>query len=208
MQISEIFYSIQGESTYSGLPCVFIRTSGCNLKCSYCDTQYALENGKEMSLDDILKKVQSYPHTSLVEITGGEPMLQPDIYDLSTLLHTHGFQILLETNGSKDLQHVPDYVCKIIDVKTPGSLYPDSFHLPNLSYFHPDKDNLKFVLSDLDDYQWMREFMKRNKLSGASILVSTVFDKIPPHIIAEKILVNGLDVRFQLQLHKYMDSIP
>jgi len=208
MNITEIFYSIQGESTYTGIPCVFIRTNGCNLRCSYCDTQYSFENGTEMSLQNIVEQVLSYPHTSLVEITGGEPMFQPDIYDLFNLLHKQDFQILLETNGTKDLQHVPDYVCKIIDVKTPSSGYHTVFHQPNLTYFHPEKDNIKFVLSDLDDYLWMKDFMTKNNLSGPSILVSAVIDAIDPHILIAKILEDALDVRFQLQIHKYIWNVP
>jgi len=208
MKISEIFYSIQGESTYSGLPCVFIRTAGCNLRCSYCDTKYAQESGKDMSIDTILDQVQSFHHTSLVEITGGEPMLQPDIYDLFASLHLLNFQILLETNGSIDLKHVPDYICKIIDIKSPDSAYHHSFHTPNLYFFSPPKDNLKFVLSSVKDYLWMRDFLAENNLSGQSILISTVSDQIAPHIITEKILEDGLDVRFQLQIHKYIQHLP
>jgi len=204
MIISEIFYSIQGESTYSGLPCVFVRTAGCNLKCAYCDTKYAMERGKTMTIEAILESISHFHHTHLVEITGGEPLLQADIHELFDCLHTQGFHILLETNGSVSLQYIPDYVCKIIDVKTPSSGYAYSFVLDNLRYFNPDKDNLKFVLSSLEDYKWMKTFLKQQGLCGQHILVSTVADQINPQIIAEQILTDGLNVRFQLQIHKYI----
>jgi len=204
MKISEIFYSIQGESTYSGLPCVFVRTSGCNLNCAYCDTKYAQKHGKEMSIQTILNCINRFHHTNLVEITGGEPLLQPAIYQLLTSLNQDKFNILLETNGSMNLQNIPDYVCKIIDVKAPSSGYEDSFLLDNLTYFNHEKDNLKFVLSSQEDYQWMKAFLRLHGLYGQYILVSTVAEQINPQKIAEQILADGLNVRFQLQIHKYI----
>jgi len=204
MIISEIFYSIQGESTYSGLPCVFVRTSGCNLKCTYCDTKHALQHGKSMTIGAILESISRFKHTSLVEITGGEPLLQEDIHELFDCLHAQGFQILLETNGTVSLQYIPEYVCKIVDVKTPASGYAGYFVLENLFYINKDKDNLKFVLSSLDDYVWMKTFLKQHCLYGWHILVSPVSEMINPQVIAEQILTDGLNVRFQLQIHKYI----
>ena len=204
MNITEIFYSIQGESTYAGLPCVFIRTSGCNLSCSYCDTDYANSESTEYSIEKIIKTINTFAHTHLVEITGGEPMLQPDIYDLFKELKKNDFDILLETNGSINLKSVPEYVCKIIDIKTPSSTHKDSFHPDNLKYFNPNKDNIKFVIGNTEDYDWMRDFLNKNQLFGYNILASTVFSKIEPKIIVKKILEDGLNIRFQLQLHKYI----
>jgi len=204
MKIAEIFYSIQGESTYSGLPCLFIRTSGCNLNCFYCDTKYARTPKYQLTNDEILKKINNLSHTKLIEITGGEPLLQEDIYLLFQLLHEHKFQILLETNGSRDLKKVPEFVAKIIDVKTPSSGHSDSFKFSNLNYLHPEKDNLKFVLSNLNDYQWMKNFLQINHISGPYILVSPVFSTINPQTLVENILKDGINVRFQLQLHKYI----
>ncbi|MCL2062981.1 MAG: radical SAM protein [Candidatus Cloacimonetes bacterium] len=209
MQISEIFFSIQGESVYSGLPTVFIRTSGCNLNCNYCDTGYSLNSNskifvKNVSMKSIIEKINKFPHTNLVQITGGEPLLQEDIYDLMFLLHDNNFKILLETNGSIDISHVPDFVCKIVDIKTPSSGHPESFLLTNLKYINPVKDNLKFVLSDMKDYKWFKDFIIKYQLFGNHVLVSTAFSQITPEKITKKILKDGLDVRFQLQIHKYI----
>ena len=207
MNISEIFYSIQGESTYSGLPCVFVRTSGCNLKCNYCDTKYANVVNCILTPREILSEINKFKHTSLVEITGGEPLFQQDIYELFDVLHSNYFQILLETNGSICLKDVPDYVAKIVDIKTPGSGFSDSFLTENLRFINPQKDNLKVVLSSPEDYEWIKAFLSKHNLSGQHILFSTVHDKIDPKIIIENILKDGLDVRFQLQLHKYIRDV-
>jgi 7-carboxy-7-deazaguanine synthase len=204
MNISEIFYSIQGESTYSGLPCVFVRTAGCNLNCAYCDTKYASETRFKLTSEEILRKIRTFKHTNLVEITGGEPLLQKDINALFKLLNDNNFKILLETNGSIDLKTVPEYVCKIVDIKTPSSGHRKSFILSNLNYIDTEKDNLKFVISNLYDYAWMKDFLKKHQLSGQHILVSTVSNEISPQTIAKKILHDGLNVRFQLQIHKYI----
>ncbi|MCK9330051.1 MAG: radical SAM protein [Candidatus Cloacimonetes bacterium] len=204
MDLSEIFFSIQGESTYSGLPCIFIRTSGCNLKCSYCDTTYANNVGKRLKISEIINEVNTFKGCKLVEVTGGEPLLQSEIYELFEELHTNDYDILLETNGSINLEKVPNYVCKIVDVKTPSSNCGDSFLKSNLDFINPTKDNIKFVIGDLNDYVWSKDFLKNNKLSGQHILFSVVFSKIEPKVIVQKVLEDKLDVRFQLQLHKYI----
>ena len=204
MKISEIFYSIQGESSYSGLPCVFVRTSGCNLKCSYCDTQYADQVNFTLTPQEVLSAVNSFNHLTLVEITGGEPLLQEDIYELIEIFHHHNFDILLETNGSLPLNNIPSYVAKIVDIKAPGSGFPNSFLLENLERIDPQKDNLKIVLSSLEDYNWMKVFLAKYSLFGHHILISTVFNKIDPKMIVENILKDRLNIRFQIQLHKYI----
>ena len=208
LKISEIFYSIQGESTYSGLPTVFVRTYGCNLRCHYCDTKFSYTDETascDMSPQNILDKINSYPHINILQITGGEPLLQEDIYDLFSLLNKNNFTILLETNGSISVKNVPDYVCKVVDIKTPSSGFPDSFVISNLNHINPIKDNLKFVLSDINDYNWMKDFIKKHNIYGQHVLISTAFSLINPKIIINKILEDGLNVRFQLQLHKYTD---
>jgi len=207
MLVSEIFFSIQGESIYSGLPCVFIRAHGCNLRCHYCDTGYSKQEilkSEDIDSKKILNKINKFPHTHLAEISGGEPLLQSDIYELINLLDEHKFKILLETNGTIDLSQIPNYVCKIVDVKTPSSGYSDSFLITNLNHINPFQDNLKFVLSDFEDYEWMKIFLNKFHLYGHHILVSTAYEKIEPIKIAEKILTDGLNVRFQIQLHKYI----
>ena len=206
MDLSEIFFSIQGESTYNGLPCIFIRTSGCNLKCDYCDTLYAEKISKILNPDEILKRIKAISNCKLAEITGGEPLIQEEIYELFELLNINKYKVLLETNGSILLDKVPDYVCKIVDVKTPSSGYEHSFIINNLQYINAEKDNLKFVIGDLTDYEWVRNFLVLNNLKGQHILISTVFSKVEPSVIVEKILKDNLDVRFQLQLHKYIWS--
>lgn len=206
MKINELFLSIQGESTFSGLPCIFIRFCGCNLKCAYCDTQYHSEVNLELNVQEIYDKIKEYEPVRLVEFTGGEPLLQKELVQLMRLLHLEKYTLLLETNGSLALQEIPDYVHKIIDVKCPDSGVDDSFLIDNLHYFLPDRDNLKFVISSERDYIWAKDFLEKNQLTGSSILFSTVLTKIEPHQIAEWILLDRLNIRFQLQLHKYIWS--
>lgn len=204
MDISEIFYSIQGESTYCGLPCIFIRTSGCNLSCSYCDTAYADVINHQFTPEEIIKAINIYNKNAIIEITGGEPLLQKDIYSLFDLLHLNKRKILLETNGSILLDKVPAYVNKIIDVKTPSSNHKDSFVIENLNFYNPQYDNLKFVIGSIEDYDWTKEFLFKYNLNGNSIVLSTVFSRISPQKICESILKDNLNIRFQLQLHKYI----
>ncbi|MDA3812645.1 MAG: radical SAM protein, partial [Candidatus Cloacimonetes bacterium] len=165
LNISEIFYSIQGESTYAGLPCIFIRLAGCNLRCEYCDTTYSYESEINLSIEDILTKVKEYDPLKLIEITGGEPLLQPDVYQLFDLLHENEYKILLETNGSISMENVPDHVIKIVDVKCPGSGEENSFLLENLEFIDQEKNEIKFVLSDNFDYNWAKDFVLKYKLN-------------------------------------------
>ena len=202
LKISEIFCSIQGESTYSGLPCIFIRLAGCNLRCDYCDTTYSYESDISLSIDDIITKIQEYDPIKLVEITGGEPLLQSEVFQLISLLHENGYTILLETNGSMLLKDVPEYVIKIIDVKGPGSDEENSFLIENLEYINIEKDEIKFVLSDNFDYNWAKDFIMKYQLNEYEILFSPVAGKLKPADLAKWIIDDKLSVRMQLQLHK------
>ncbi len=202
LEISEIFYSIQGESTYAGLPCIFIRLASCNLRCNYCDTAYSYESEVTLSENDIITKVKEYDPVKLVEITGGEPLLQPEVHKLFEPLHKDGYTILLETNGSILLKDVPDYVMKIVDVKCPGSGEEKSFLIENLEYINKEKDEIKFVLSNNFDYNWAKDFVLKYNLIDYKILFSPVADKLEPQDLAKWIIEDKLPVRMQLQLHK------
>ena len=172
MNINELFFSIQGESTYCGLPCIFVRFCGCNLNCSYCDTKYHSEIKLRLSIQEVFEKIKEYEPVKLVEFTGGEPLLQKELVQLINLLHQDNYTILIETNGSISLNNIPDFVHKIVDVKCPDSGAEDSFLTENLHYFDEDRDNLKFVISSEKDYLWAKEFLYKNNLSGQSILFS------------------------------------
>lgn len=203
LEISELFYSIQGESTYAGLPCVFIRLSGCNLRCSYCDSTYTFnEAGQKVSLSDILIFTNKYPQ-ALVELTGGEPLLQQNSIALMAELISRGRRVLLETNGSLDLSPVPAGVIKIMDLKCPGSGMCDQMLMANLALLKQG-DEIKFVLSSRSDYEWAKDIIKQYDLdkSGAALLFSAVEDKLRHADLADWILKDQLMVRQQLQLHK------
>lgn len=204
LEISELFFSIQGESSYAGQPCVFIRLSGCNLRCSYCDAKYTYEEeGAQTKTSEIMAFVAQYPGFP-VEITGGEPLLQENVYLLMDELLASGRRVLLETNGSIDLAKVPTGVVRIMDVKCPGStmhkhLLTDNFGLLGSG------DELKFVLCSRADYDWAVELIKANKLNKALIIhFSPVAGKLEPAHLAEWILNDRLPVRLQLQLHKFL----
>jgi 7-carboxy-7-deazaguanine synthase len=202
LNICEIFYSLQGESTYSGLPCIFIRLSGCNLRCSWCDTTYAWSNGKEMSFEQILQEIRKYP-CSLVEITGGEPLLQKRTIELMEVLHQEKYRILLETNGTQYLQNVPDYVVKIVDVKCPGSGFGESFLTENLNFLLP-VDEIKFVLASREDYMFALNFIRNNALEDRILLFSPVIGHLAPETLAQWMLKDGVPAHLQLQLHKLL----
>lgn len=203
MRITEIFYSIQGESTYSGLPCVFIRTTGCNLRCVWCDTEYSFYGGEEMSLEEILAKVAGYD-CKLVELTGGEPMLQKEIYELSERLLAHGYTVLMETGGSLDLSRLHPAVIKIMDLKCPGSGEVEQNFWPNLDILQPH-DQIKFVIKDRRDYEWAIATMRKHRLEERfQLLISPVFNEMDYLRLAEWLLADGVKARFQVQLHKYI----
>lgn len=200
MNVTEIFYSLQGESAYSGYPCIFIRLSECNLRCVYCDTQYAFGKGKSMAISSIMEEVKKYP-CSLTEITGGEPLLQEDVDALFEELHKSSYKILLETNGAISLEKVPDYVIKIVDVKTPGSGMVDAFLKDNLDYLN-DKDELKFVLTDKNDYQFALSFLAQYKPKVNIIHFSPLTEVLEPKELAKWMLKDGIKAKLTLQLHK------
>ncbi|MBW6514604.1 MAG: 7-carboxy-7-deazaguanine synthase QueE [Candidatus Syntrophosphaera sp.] len=203
LMVSEIFYSLQGESSRAGSPCVFIRLSECNLRCSYCDTQYAWSGGTPMSVMAILQEIDKYP-AWLVEITGGEPMLQDGVTDLMQALHEAGYDVMLETNGSIYLADVTDYVVKVVDVKCPGSGCADSFMKWNLKVLQPH-DELKFVLTNYYDYRFALEFISANYLENRILLFSPVQSVLPAEILASWMLEDGVTARLQPQLHKLLN---
>lgn len=201
IDISELFYSIQGESSFSGYPCVFIRLAGCNLRCSYCDARYTYEEpATPCSLGAIIDFADRHP-AAIVEITGGEPLLQKNVYPLMAALLDRGRTVLLETNGSLSLAMVPEGVVKIMDLKCPGSGMHDKMAMGNLQYLTAD-DELKFVVTSPADYRWAVQTMT-DHLQGVrpAILFSPVAGTIEPAKLAELILADGLQARLQLQLH-------
>ena len=201
IKINEIYLSVQGESTHTGLPCVFIRLTGCNLRCSWCDTAYAFHEGKNMSIDEILQKIENFG-IHLVEITGGEPLMQDNVYTLMRRLIENGYKVMLETGGSISLERVPKDVIKIMDLKCPGSGEQEKNNLDNLKLLAPH-DEVKFVILDKKDYEWSRDIIKRYKINEtAHILVSPVFDKLELKEMVKWILEDRLPVRLQTQLHK------
>ena len=201
IKINEIYLSVQGESTHTGLPCVFIRLTGCNLRCSWCDTAYAFHEGKNMSIDEILQKVENFG-IHLVEITGGEPLMQDNVYTLMRRLIEKGYKVMLETGGSISLERVPKDVIKIMDLKCPGSGEQEKNNLDNLKLLAPH-DEVKFVILDRKDYEWSRDIIKRFKVNEtAHILLSPVFDKLELKEMVKWILEDRLPVRLQTQLHK------
>lgn len=205
MNVCEIFKSIQGESTFAGLPCVFVRLSGCNLKCSWCDTPYAQvsDDAVELSVDDVLRSVAGFG-CSLVEITGGEPLMQEEARELASRLLSSGYTVLIETNGSVPLRGLDGEVIKIVDVKCPSSGHGGSFLVENLEHISP-QDELKFVIGNREDYEAAKAFLD-DMLRGRTdkVLFAPVRPELHPGELAEWILKDGLRVRLQLQLHAYI----
>jgi len=203
MRITEIFHSIQGESSYVGQPCVFVRLTGCPLRCTWCDTDYAFYGGQERSIDEVLAQVQDY-ECPLVEVTGGEPLVQIECLPFMTRLCDAGYTVLIETSGAVDIAPVDPRVHVILDVKCPGSAMTDRMHWPNLSRLTA-KDEAKFVLADRADYDWAREILAQYDLGvRCKVLFSPVFGKVDVRELAEWILADRLPVRFQIQLHKHI----
>lgn len=201
--VSEIFRSIQGESSFAGLPCVFVRLAGCNLRCRYCDTRHALEDGETMSLEDILQRVDSYG-VNLVEITGGEPLVQAETPRLAEALLERGHQVLVETNGSLDISVLPEGAVRIMDIKCPSSGESHQTKWENIWKLKP-YDEVKFVVSDRLDYEWARGIILENfGHSKTEVLLGTVFGELPTRNLVEWMLEDKLPVRFQLQIHKYI----
>ena len=218
MQITEIYKSIQGESTHTGLPCVFVRLTGCNLRCSWCDSEYTFTGGHRMTVEEVLGEVERLSPSGLVEITGGEPMLQErEVVPLMQRLLDDGYTVLLETSGERPLERVPKGVIKIVDVKCPNSGEPDSFDMRNLEALDSG-DEVKFVLSDRADYEFARDFVARHELARRvnAVLFSPAFSKdssgardsshclLDPRELAEWMLADNVPARLGLQIHKFI----
>ena len=219
MQITEIFKSIQGESSYAGLPCVFVRLTGCNLRCCWCDSEYTFAGGHRMTLEEVLGEVeQLWPDGGLIEITGGEPMLQErEVVPLMQRLLGEGYRVLLETSGERPLARVPQGVVKIVDVKCPNSGEPGTFQMENLATLAP-RDEVKFVLSSRADYEFARAFTRQHNLAERvnAVLFSPAFRKdatgardsshclLDPQELAEWMLADEVPARLGLQLHKFI----
>jgi 7-carboxy-7-deazaguanine synthase len=204
LTIHEIFHSIQGESTHAGRPCVFVRLTACDLRCSWCDTPYAFTGGQKMSVDEVIARVEA-SGCRLVEVTGGEPLLQPDVYPLMERLLASGFEVLLETGGHLDVGQVPAGVIRIIDVKCPASGESAKNHWPNLDQLWPS-DEVKFVIQDRADYEFARDAVATHAIEGRcrAVHFSPVHGLLDPKDLAAWILADRLTVRLQLQAHKYI----
>ena len=203
LKVTEIFHSIQGESTHAGRPCVFVRLTGCPLRCTWCDTAYAFYGGRDFTENDVIEQVRAFG-CPLVEVTGGEPLSQPEACSLLARLCDEGFEVLLETSGAIDTAGVDRRVRVVLDVKCPGSGMAERMHWPNLERLAP-QDEEKFVIKDRGDYEWARDLIRRRDLTArCTVLVSPVFGETDPRQLAEWVLADRLPVRFQLQLHKHV----
>jgi 7-carboxy-7-deazaguanine synthase len=218
MFVTEIFKSIQGEGTRAGQPCIFVRLTGCNLRCVWCDTAYAFQGGQKMSVDDVLERVEMLNRRSngqpggvpLVELTGGEPLLQEEIYFLAERLLTAGYTVMVETSGERFIGRLPTDVIRIVDVKCPDSGEADTFEMKNLAELNA-KDEVKFVIASRKDYEFARDFTRQHKLEQKvnEVLFSPVnedphgkWEGLEPRQLVEWMLEDGLGVRLSLQLHK------
>ena len=219
MQITEIYKSIQGESSFAGLPCVFVRLTGCNLRCSWCDSEYTFSGGQRMRVQEVIDEVEQLsPRGGLVEITGGEPMLQErELVAAIERLLEDGYTVLLETSGERPLRDVPKRVVKVVDVKCPNSGAPDTFRMENLAAL-TSRDEVKFVLSDRNDYEFARDFVSRHQLAARvnAVLFSPAFRKdargtrdashclLDPRELAQWMLADDVPARLGLQIHKFI----
>lgn len=202
MRVTEIFHSIQGESSHAGRPTTFVRLAGCNLRCVWCDSEYTFTGGERMTVEEVLEEVKA-KGCRLVEITGGEPLLQKEAFELIERLCELDYEVMVETSGSVDIGGVDDRAVVVMDVKCPGSGEVDRNLLANLGRLR-DRDELKFVIADRADYLWSREFLSTHQIDGPEILFSPVWDQLPLVELADWILEDGLDVRLQTQLHKHI----
>ena len=204
LTVSEIYLSIQGESTHTGRPCVFVRLTACNLRCVWCDTPYAFTGGTKRSVDDVIAEIRTLD-CRLIELTGGEPLVQPDAIPLMERLVADGFEVLLETGGHMPIDDVPDEVVTILDVKCPGSAEASKMHWPNLDRLSP-RDEVKFVIRDRADFDYALAIVERHHLTPrvAAILFSPVFGVLAPAELARWVLEAHAPVRLQLQTHKYI----
>ncbi len=201
LRVNEIFKSIQGESTYAGIPCVFVRLAGCNLRCSYCDTTYAYDEGSVMLLSEIISIINGYGCRNVC-VTGGEPLLQENINKLINLLKKNHFNVYIETNGSLNIDILPKGIVRIVDIKCPGSGMEQGIEWKNIKRLK-HKDEVKFIISSKRDYEWARGITNKYKITNkATVLFGLVYGSLKPKTLAGWILKDGLDVRIHLQLHK------
>lgn len=203
LKINEIYYSIQGESTRAGLPCVFVRLTYCNLRCTYCDTEYAFYEGKDFNIDEIIAEIERFG-CKLVEITGGEPLVQHESLELMRRLCEKGFNVMLETGGSLPIKDIDARVKIIMDLKCPSSGMVKKNLYQNIGYLK-SFDEVKFVIGSREDYEWTKDIIQKYNLTGkCTVLFSVVFGMLQPVRLVEWMLEDKLDVRFQLQLHKFV----
>jgi 7-carboxy-7-deazaguanine synthase len=203
LYVNEIFFSLQGESSFAGRPCVFVRLAYCNLRCTYCDTEYAFNEGRNMTLEEVLTEVNRHP-CDLVEITGGEPLLQTTVHRLVRTLLNSGKSVLIETGGSRDIRPIDPRAVLVYDIKCPGSGMADKNLWENLPNLRPH-DEIKFVIGDREDFEWAKSRISEHDLSRRhTVLFSPVWDKLPAQQLADWILEEGLNVRLQVQLHKIL----
>jgi 7-carboxy-7-deazaguanine synthase len=203
LKVNEIYHSIQGESTKAGLPCVFVRLTYCNLRCTYCDTEYSFYEGKDHSIDEIIKEVKKYD-CRLVEVTGGEPLVQDECLDLMKRLCDEGYELLLETGGSLPIKGVDKRVKIIMDLKCPSSQMTKKNLYENIGHLKLN-DEIKFVIGNREDYDWTKEIITKYKLNDkCEVLFSVVFGMLEPLTLVNWVLEDKLNVRFQLQMHKFI----
>ena len=204
LRINEIFFSIQGESTWAGRPCAFVRLTGCDLRCSWCDTEYAFHEGHTMAVEEVAAQLLGYG-CDLVEVTGGEPLLQAGVYSLIARLLDTGTTVLVETSGASDVSRLDVRAIKVMDLKCPGSGESARNLWSNLEHLTP-RDEVKFVIADRADYEWARDVLRRDNLAPRvnAVLMSCVFGRLEPALLAGWILEDRLPVRMQLQMHKHI----
>jgi 7-carboxy-7-deazaguanine synthase len=205
LRVTEIFHSIQGESTHAGRPCTFVRLTGCPMRCVWCDSEYTFAGGEHVSIDSVMQRVRDFG-CRLVEVTGGEPLAQREALDLIKGLCDEGFEVLIETGGYVSTRDVDERAKIILDIKCPGSGEADRNHWPNLDLLRPDLDEVKFVIADRADWDFALEVIKKHSLESRSrsILISPAWDQIDLRELANWITKSGLNVRMQLQTHKYI----
>jgi 7-carboxy-7-deazaguanine synthase len=203
MRITEIFHSIQGESSHAGRPCVFVRLTGCNLRCTWCDSEYTFTGGERMTLDEVEERVRSY-NCNLVEITGGEPLAQAESFDLIKKLCDDGFEVLIETSGSIDTSPVDERAKLILDIKCPGSGEVEKNRWENVDRLRPQHDEVKFVIADRNDYEWAKRVIEERGLAKHTVLLSPVWGRMDMKALAEWMLADRVPARFQTQLHKHI----
>jgi len=203
LKITEIFYSLQGESNTVGLPTVFIRLTGCPLRCSYCDTAYAFSGGERQTISSIIEQVDTFK-AKYITVTGGEPLAQTDCHDLISQLLDKGYCVSIETSGAIDVSLVDSRAVKVMDLKTPASAEMDKNNYQNIEFLS-EKDQVKFVIADNEDYEWSKAMIRQYDLdTRCEILFSPVVGQYNPTVLAENIIRDNLPVRFQIQLHKYL----